>query len=414
MPIIDLKTLLMISTNQLLNLLFVAFAFVLPLSRAGITIFSLLIILLWLLSHEKYKRLKELTQSHAFQALMLFWLYTLVSLAWVESHNWMDAIGYAFKYWYFLVIVAIATTIEQEKILSVISAFILGMLISELLSYGIFFELISLNHGSSDNPTPFMNHLDYGLYLAFTSLLLLSRLLYEESLKYRLFYLLFFISVTINLFIIAGRIGYLAFGVGFVMLWMHRFGYLWRAFGIAMGALVVIVSLAFNLSNTFHERVNVSLDNLQKLYYHQDYCTSWGSRMGALIIAKEIVAQESLLGSGVIDHTDRLRAIIAHQYPQMECLSWFEHYHNQYAEVVTSLGLVGLVIFLSIFYALVRMRFENREFESIKVVFVSLFLVGFIAEPFMMKQFSLALFVLFFALLHGAYQYERSQKLTKF
>jgi len=345
---------------------------------------------------------------------MLFWLYTFVSLIWVESHNWMDTIGYAFKYWYFLVIIAMATTIKQEKILSVISAFIVGMFISELLSYGIFFELISLNHGSPDNPTPFMNHLDYGLYLAFTSLLILSRLLYEKSLKYRLFYLLFFISVTTNLFIVAGRVGYVAFIVSLMVLFVHRFEHRLRALIVALGVLITILSLAYNFSTTFKNRLAQSIDNLEKIYYHQDYCTSWGTRIGALIVAKEIVMQEPLLGTGAIDHTDRLRAIIAHKYPQMECLSWFEHYHNQYAEVVTSLGLVGLVLFLSIFYALIKMRFENREFGSIKVVFVSVFLVGFVAEPFMMKQFSLALFVLFFALLHGVYRFERSQKFTKF
>ncbi|MBN2825438.1 MAG: O-antigen ligase family protein, partial [Campylobacterales bacterium] len=147
---------------------------------------------------------------------------------------------------------------------------------------------------------------------------------------------------------------------------------------------------------------------IEKLYYEQEYCTSWGTRAGAIVIAKEIVVQEPLFGVGLIDHTDKLKEIIRQKYPQMECFSWFGHFHNQYAEVVTSLGLVGLILFLSIFYFLLKMPLQSQEFKSIKVILVSVYLVGFIGEPFIIKQFTLVLFVLFFALLHGQYRIERS------
>ncbi|MBN2823735.1 MAG: hypothetical protein JXQ76_00305, partial [Campylobacterales bacterium] len=253
----------MIPLTQLLNYLFIAYAFVIPLSRAGIVVFLLLILLVWIFFTKNHlKDIENIYQSNAFKAFVLFWLYNFLSLLWVEQQNLSDALKIVVKYWYFLTVIVIANYIQKEKILTVLSAFILGMFISELLSYGIFFELISLNRGSPNDPTPFMNHLDYGLFLAFTSLLLLSRLLYEQSLKYRLFYLLFFISVTINLFIVGGRIGYVAFVISLIILFMHRFEHRLRAFVVALGVLVTIVSLAYNFSSTFKDRLIASIESI--------------------------------------------------------------------------------------------------------------------------------------------------------
>ena len=74
-----------------------------------------------------------------------------------------------------LPLIVIASSIKKEFIPKILGAYLLGMFISEILSYGIFFELWTTRHGDPSDPTPFMNHLDYSTFLTFTSLLLFNR-----------------------------------------------------------------------------------------------------------------------------------------------------------------------------------------------------------------------------------------------
>jgi O-antigen ligase len=395
-----------------LNYLFIAYAFSIPLSRAGIVVFSLLITLLWLFKKSKKEDLLLAWNNHAIKALGIYFIYNVVSLLWVESKNFGHAFEAVVKYWYFFPIVIIVSNIEKSNILKVISAFIFGVFISELLSYGIFFELITMKHGTPSDPTPFMTHLDYALFLSFTSLMVLSRLLYEESLKHRLFYVFFFTTVTINLFITGGRVGYLIFMITLVILFLYRFENKLRALLSSVLILGFILSFAYYASPTFKSRVQNTQESLEKLYYHQDYCSSWGTRVGAFIVAKEVVEMAPIFGVGIEDHIDALQTVIKAKYPDMKCFSWYMHYHNQYLEIVAKTGMVGLVLFLTIFYMLWQMKFEVKEFEVIKVILLSVYLIGFFADPFfILKQFTMAMFILFFALLNAQYLFEQGKRI---
>lgn len=394
-----------------LNCLFILYAFSIPLSRAGIVIFSMLMILQWFFSKHKKNDLHLAWQNHAIKALILYFLYNVISLLWVDSHNLYHATEAVIKYWYFFPVLIIATNIDKEYILKVISAFVLGVFISELLSYGMFFELITMKHGTPNNPTPFMTHLDYALFLSFTALMVLSRLLYEESLKYRLFYIFFFLSVTTNLFITGGRVGYIIFIITLIILFLHRFENKLKALTYSSLILGSILFIAYNLSPTFQSRVNQTQQSLEKLYYNQNYCTSWGTRAGAFIVAKEVSKSSPIFGVGIEDHIDSLQEVIKTKYPNMECFSWYMHYHNQYLEIITKTGIVGLLLFLAIFYYLWKMKFQSKEFEVIKIILLSVYLIGFFADPFfILKQFTMAMFILFFALLNAQYSIEQGRR----
>jgi len=397
--------------SNVLNYLFIAYAFVIPLSRAGIVVFSMLMILLWLASPNKKADIQLAWQNHAIKALLIYFGYNVLSLFWVEIHNLGHAVEAVGKFWYFWPVLIIIPHIKKGNILKVISAFVLGVFVSEILSYGIFFELITMKHGTPSDPTPFMTHLDYALFLSFTALMVLSRLLYEESLKYRLFYIFFFLSVTTNLFITGGRVGYIIFIITLIILFLYRFENKLKALLQALMLLSTILIIAYNLSTTFHNRVHHTINSVTNIYQHQNYCNSWGTRVGAFIVAAEVVKQAPLFGVGIEDHIDELQEIIATQYPNMQCFSWYMHYHNQYLEIITKTGVLGLLLFLAIFYTLYQMKFQSKEFEIIKIILLCVYLIGFVADPFfILKQFTMAMFILFFALLNAQYLFEQGKR----
>lgn len=380
--------------NNTLNYFFVLYAFCVPISKAGITLFCILILLTSFFMKDFKQKFLESFNNKVIVALFIFIVYNFISLLNVQDENISKAFDTVVKYWYYSPILIMAMYMKKEFVSKVLSAFFLGMLVSELMSYGMFFELVHTKYGTSSNPTPFMNHLNYSIFLAISSLLLLDKVVYEQDKKFKLFYFLFFISVTINLFIIGGRSGQLAFFLTLFILIFLRFENKIKAFIYSIAIFSTIFILAYSFSDIFNKRVNQSITNINKIINEQNYCTSWGMRTGALIIGKDIVLDNPLFGVGIKDNIDELKNRINNQYPHMKCFSWFEHFHNQYMEILTELGIVGLMLFLYIFYCILKLKIKNEEIRLLKYIVCFVFLIGFIAEPFLIKHFMIALFTL--------------------
>ncbi len=370
----------------------IVYAFIIPLSRAGIVGISALLILLWILEGEWKEKLLKLKKCRVFWAFVVFIAYNFLSLIWTNEKEL--ALVYIRKYWYFLPIFVIFTSFPKDKANYLLTAFLSGMLISELLSYGILFELWELRHGTPDNPTPFMNHLDYSIFLAFTSVTLLIKILYSQTAKERLFISIFFITVTANLFITNGRSGQLALLIAVpttLFLYYNRSAIK----SMFIGGLTVISMLILPniLSDTFQNRVGEAVNDLNEALTNKNYQYSWGMRIGAWEVAGEIVTTDPILGVGVEDNIVKLREIVD-RVEYLKPIQDFGHYHNQYLEIATSLGLLGLIIFLNIFWQLYKIDLKNRELHILKIAFLTIFLFGFLAEPFLHKQFTMALFTL--------------------
>ena len=201
--------------EKILYYLIFAYAFFIPISRAGIGVFSVLLILIWLFKPTFKEDIKYLKSNKFVIVFVFFILYSFVGSLW--SDDILYAMNYVKKYWYYLPIFVIATTLKREQISYVFSAFLLGMLISEVISYGIFFEWWQWKNCIPLNPTPFMNHIQYSYFLVFAAFVLLYEALSHEEGKKRFIYGLFFITMTSNIFINAGRISYITFIVGLVL-----------------------------------------------------------------------------------------------------------------------------------------------------------------------------------------------------
>ena len=67
--------------------LLITFAFFLPLSRAGISILSVLMILMWLFQGDFKKKYENLKDNVVIIALVLFVGFEFISLVWTTSEN---------------------------------------------------------------------------------------------------------------------------------------------------------------------------------------------------------------------------------------------------------------------------------------------------------------------------------------
>jgi len=378
------------------------YAFIIPLSKASVTIFAgIFLIILLITQKNNYKVfINNIWGNNVFKYFLIFIFLHIFSLIFVNSIDMNDALLYIKRYVYLIIpALAIYTLLKNEYIDKVIRSFIFGMFVSEMLSYGIFFELITMKHGTPNDPTPFMNHIDYSIFLVFTSLILLNRVINEVEIKNKIFYFLFFCSTTINLFITGGRIGQLAFFVSLFVLFFINFKHKLKAFIIGLLITSSIFFIAFNFSSTFSNRISNGISNINNVIEKQNYCTSWGMRIGALIISKDIISQNPILGVGIQNHIIQLREIIDRKYKNMECLRWFNTYHNQYIDALTQFGIVGLLIFLMIFISLFKLKFINKEYKNISIIFIFVFLIGFLGDALFYRYFIVGLFGIFLGLI---------------
>ena len=383
--------------TQYINYLAVAYAFILPLSRAGIGILTALFVLLWILEGNFRYKFSLYKNSKVIISLVAFILFTLLSLIWTED-KYM-ALYLMKRYWYLLPIFVFMVSLKKEYIPKMITAFIFGMFISEVIAYGVFFEVWEFKNTTIDNPTPFMHHVIYSIFLAFTSLVLLNRIFNYGDIKYKIFYILFFITVTGNLFLTNGRTGQVTFIMGLFILAIFSFKNKLKAIVISIILGFGILFVAFNLSDTFHKRAIIGKDSLINVIKNQNYCSSLGNRLGAWIISKDIIVSNPILGVGMQDNMDEFNRIIDDNYPSMKCLHEMVHLHNQYFQVWTSRGTIGLIIFLALYFYLFKTHVRDVELNHIKYIYIIVMLISFIPDIPWTRQFSLALSALIFGII---------------
>ncbi len=379
--------------NQYINYLIVAYALILPLSRAGVVFFSALLTLLWILEGDFKKKYLLLSQSKIVKALLAFILFNLFAVLW--SEYMLQSLEYIQKYWYFLPLFVIFTSIKKEYITKALSAFILGMFISEVISYGVFFELWQFKHATPENPSPFMHHIEYSIFLAFTALVLLGRIFNEKDLKYTLLYIFFFATVSGNLFLTAGRTGQIAFILGLFVLTMLSFKNKLKAFFVSIILSVLVLGIAFNLSTTFYERIITGKNSLVNVVEKEDYCSSWGSRVAVWVVAEDIMIENPVLGVGISDNMTEFHNLISEKHPKMECVQGhLMHMHNQYIQTFTQMGIIGLVLLLGVFYMIIKLPLKEIAYRNVQYVYVTVVLFAFVSEVLYHRQFSMALFAL--------------------
>lgn len=376
----------------------ILFAFFLPLSRAAISFFIIALPLLWLVEGQFQRKYEQIKENKLLLALLLFALFSQLSILW--SNNYDLALKHLRLESYFFVIFVIATSIKEKQIQTIITAFLLGMLISEIIAYGVFFELWSFKHASVYNPSPFMMHIDYSVFMALSSVLLLNRIFSKRyGLKQKLFFTLFFFTVTGNLFLAIGRTGQLALIAAILVMTVLHFRFTIKSLFIAFILLATIFTAAYSLSDTFKIRSSAALEDVQNISNMQ-LDNSWGIRIAYYITTYDIVKENLFFGVGLGDYLDETKKTLSQEKyyylsdTTKEFMSSY-HPHNQYLLVLMQMGVIGLFLFLNILYQLTKMTIKNLELKQFSLLFATVFFVSCIAEPLLSKQFTLSLFVLF-------------------
>lgn len=126
---------------------------------------------IWILSLNFMSFMSFIKNNRIFLLIIIFFLwitFTVIITSTINYYNYDTFIKY-----FLLPILIIVTTIKKEHIKYIVSAFLLGMFINEIISYGIYFEVIQSKFfgfnivGSKSNPVPFLtSHIEYTQFLS--------------------------------------------------------------------------------------------------------------------------------------------------------------------------------------------------------------------------------------------------------
>jgi O-antigen ligase len=262
--------------------------------------------------------------------------------------------------------------------------------------------LFRIGDAHPGNPSPTMAHLDYGLVLAAAALLILVRVLYSErGTSRRLIWAALALLIVAGLMINIGRGGHLAFAGGLAVLLVH---WAWgrtepQVIGVAL-ALIVGLMLIWISSPTLRERVHDARSEIAAAIVDHEYESNLGGRVAAVRIAREIFRENPILGTGVGGNMPEFRRIIDTRFPELKpSIYWYRHFHNQYTQLATELGLMGLLALGWIFWELIFFPGRSRESDAAALVLAAVYLLGFLSEPFFHKQITLVMFGLFAGLI---------------
>ncbi len=363
--------------NTYANHLIVIFAFSVPtlvsVRRVSIT----LIILLFLIRGQIIRRMITVMRD---PLVASFAIYFIVHVLWLFGSDEIVTAKKAVHDASFLLFVPLfASFLDKKYIKRVAAAFVLGMVFSAVISYGMFFGmppswLHNGTMGTASNPTPLWHHVHYGYMLATASALILYKLLGSKIKGSRMLLgAAVFLILSINVFIIEARTGYVLYFILVMMAVVSSFKYKVLKPLIVLSVIVpVIFTVIYSSVDVFKKRVDITIASSESLVSEKNYNTSIGARVGMFLYAMDVISDNILFGNGTGDHVSEVRKYIeAASEGGIGLMMSLDHTHNEYTSSLLQFGVLGLLAFLNIPLQMMRYSSEKNG-AALKIIGVSI------------------------------------------
>ncbi|MCK4738222.1 MAG: O-antigen ligase family protein [Sulfurimonas sp.] len=401
-----------IDFNKYINYLLIGFAFSIPISKAGANFFEISMLLLWILDGNWKYKYKQYRSNPLIFTFIMFLGYSAVSIFWASSMA--EGLDYVLKYRHFLIIFVIFIYLDKKYITHIFSAFLLGIFMSEIMSYGIFFELWTYKNILPSDPSPFMSHTDYSMYLAFASMLLLQKVIENhECIKVKILYILFFLTVTSNLFINGGRTGQVTYVILIFILIFSHIEHKFKAFVLALLLISTTFLVAYNVSPNFHDRFYQAKTDISNMIYDDNFRGSFATRVSLWAIGLETFSDNFLIGTGIGNDMSQVQYYAEKRGYDSEHLKKFKEHdsHNTFITTAIQLGVFGLILILRIYYSLFELKFKTEQYHTLNLIFIILFFLWSFGHIAFHTMNPMVFFALFAGLFNKISQIEQQEEI---
>jgi len=402
-----IKNMIIQDTDNLTSYLLVGLGFFISTSVAGTNFIFLLLILIFMFERRYKERFNKIKNNPFTYIVLAFLLLHLLGCLW--SDNLPMSIEVLHRVKKFLYIPFLMMFVKKEHVIYYLQAFVAGMMLSEILTYLVWLEIIpKFMYATDEMPAPLMIHTYYTPYIAMADFLLIYFLLYKKHKTnvQKIITSFFTLTMLLNLFITGGRAGQIGFFVLFLVLILFYFrGRLFKGmiiFGVISSILLSIV----------YETIPLFKDRADKAVYEVTHFvpgkqkTSLGIRMALNKNYFQVFLENPLFGVGTGDYLDAYKEINEKSlYPTP-----VTHPHNMYMLILVQFGVLGMLLFLSIFIYQIYYGIKVKDdLQVLRIAFSLFFLVIMMVNWYLYTFNTLFLFIYFSAILY--YQYDEKVKI---
>ena len=396
----------------LLLFLFMCIAFSIPFGHEYGRKIIILAFIVWLFVVKK-EDLIYFLKHRVIIVLFLFLVMHYISLLW--SEHLKDGLYYIRILWMYIFtpLFIYATTMTKYSIKYIISAFIFGMLINEVISYLIYFDLYQTELSKINRwPVGFIHHITYSVFVSFSAILILFQAKNLKNKYIKFLYITFFITMTINLIISGGRTGYVVYFTSLIILLFSYYKINWKNFLQLLLFPTFVFIIGYKLNEDVQKRIEATIIATKNASNNANYDSSFGARLAFYPLSLDILKQDYnsyIFGVGTGDIPSELLNSIK----RTKLLSSkHTHTHNSYMEAYLNVGVVGLVLLIMFFYFIWKIKVKNKEILFIKQLIVINISVSVLSDRIFNITESMFFLSIFFALVLAQEKIEKKEMLT--
>ena len=367
---------------KIVNILAVIYLFSLTVSYKISGTLIYIILFIFLLNPKVGTYLKNSLKNSFVQAGLL---YLAVILIWfIGTHDLSFAITQLKINKFYLLPILFFAFIRAEYFKYYVLAFILGAIVNFIWTYLMFFNIID-----NDYSNLIIYQSEHAFLIFLTIISLFYRLVkYEDKLVYKILIIFIILLLSSNVFLLKKTQV-----VSYVIVLFVAFIYLYRKDIVK----ILIFSLTFLsifliginfLFPTVKYQLLHELDGVQKAIQKQDFTNSMSARLGVAYYSLQVIEDSPIFGYGTGDHAYEVKkAINNSELKNIDSKSYDiligtlitgKHVtlHNTFLQVLVQYGIIGLLIFLNIFYQI--LKFTRGETNIYSLLIVSSVTIAFL------------------------------------
>lgn len=367
---------------KIVNILAVIYLFSLTVSYKISGTLIYIILFIFLLNPKVGTYLKNSLKNSFVQAGLL---YLAVILIWfIGTHDLSFAITQLKINKFYILPILFFAFIRVEYFKYYVLAFILGAIVNFIWTYLMFFNIID-----NDYSNLIIYQSEHAFLIFLTIISLFYRLVkYEDKLVYKILIIFIILLLSSNVFLLKKTQI-----VSYVIVLFVAFIYLYRKDIVK----ILIFSLTFLsifliginfLFPTVKYQLLHELDGVQKAIQKQDFTNSMSARLGVAYYSLQVIEDSPIFGYGTGDHAYEVKkAINNSELKNIDSKSYDiligtlitgKHVtlHNTFLQVLVQYGIIGLLIFLNIFYQI--LKFTRGETNIYSLLIVSSVTIAFL------------------------------------
>jgi O-antigen ligase len=406
------ETLKCISTR---NLALFLFAFFLSVSNSISSIVIIFFFISLVNSKNLKTNLKRVIRNKVNQSILVFFLYVLLSYFWKENNFFQDII---IKYSILLLVPLLDILNFKKRDKKVAKYFFIGgvifnifysIIISSLYKLRIINNLYFLKIDHYENVfflRGFIDHSNLSVFIAF-SIFLLIDYLFNQKKNIRLNIIVFILILIKILFLLNGygRTGlFILFALFPIYIMFKKPGKIKLILSISIVTLIILISI----SSPFIERIKTTFytsqttSNIEKIKKDAIYMSDslgYSVKYWEEMINKDIIWKNEIIKKNEKSSLEK-RFLIWKKYEEHVLnKKWFgegaggvkkivneqdvKYPHNSYIHIIIEFGIIGLLLFVNIFYSLFKNYVSEEKKNILKLIFPFLFLLCMIINDYL-------------------------------